>query len=304
MNRLPISWIPTFDQLDSLLAASGTRSHDCNASAVKVSGSCFQAHLAGGLWVYGTRHSSHLFIYHVLSGYIPAGTLSRVRRLQNGDSLYTVPASPSESLPAWHNLPAWRIAAQLLELGPTPHAVNESGIAYYRIAPSGELSGEPICLETLPPDLGVLPSSTRPTIGEWLTDCQLQHSRFRASAGNFVPLLRERLTVGPPADVQLLWHRSNIISERPDHLLLHVVMPPHGIMPAKTLLVRVQMHSRESRKMFGITGEAANADLYITADDETDLANRRMQWKCAQDAVDEIAEWVLSNVVIPGPENL
>lgn len=153
------------------------------------------------------------------------------------------------------------------------------------------------------------------TLKEWLATHQWPlYPNFRGRAKRFYLALRKRLRGGLPVRVRIdgwppeaayrLWNgfrRGNFGRELGPSMSLFVYTPPTWTRRGRRLLVLARLHDRFSREALGIDGDYGVENCHVIALEEGDPYTKRMEWKCVDDALVGIHEWLNGTLYIPGP---
>jgi hypothetical protein len=120
----------------------------------------------------------------------------------------------------------------------------------------------------------------------------------------FATRLRKALQDGPACEVQLAGgHGWGHYWGGPKGNSLTVCTPPAGGRDGRSLTVHIAMHDSESRSFHHVDGDYGYKHCqFFAGEGMMTMVNKKLlRWKCRNDAIVGIQEWVLGCIHIPGP---
>jgi hypothetical protein len=280
----------TYEKLESLLRlhGAGKRSHRLyNCIAVN-------------------RHDPYIQIVYCAKSL--RVVLATVGRGSNGDTVYTVPGMGSrgktpESAAA---IRKWRQYVPVFTpCDGKPFAAGT--FRHWRVR-----DGVATWCERKPGTWMHVPRSVDVTPDKWADVNAKMYPNFPRRCKFFATRLRKALAAGPPAVMSLLSLRSsrdtnplwNIVCAHGDGPRLSVCTPPTATQDGRRLLVTVLLHDKDSRQHHHIDGDyGIKHNQFIALEDGKALRGNCLRWKCSKDAIAGIAEWIIGDNYIPGPDS-
>jgi hypothetical protein len=154
-------------------------------------------------------------------------------------------------------------------------------------------------------------SLARKSVEAWLShnDDLSSYVLFKKRARRFVRRLVAELD-GIPCRLAL-WHGSCITDSNKRyhpglHLSLAVSTPPTSTQDGRTLGVEMYMYNRWAREHHHVDGDYGMKHCHYLACQRPDPGQWRsngplLLWKCGNDAIAGIKEWIIGDIYIPGP---